>query len=443
MRILLVQSFLGRREKPIYPLGLAYLAASLKGHELKAFDPNVATEPIDELKKTARAYNPELIGLSLRNLDTTSFQDPFVYLTGFIQTLNALKETLPHVPIIAGGAGFSIYAKELMNMFPQIDAGAFLEAEDSFPELIQKFPAVENVPGFYYRKNGAVVYSGDRTFPNFTELPFPDWKTVPMEPYRDLLDSMGVQTKRGCGLKCAYCNYPFLNGSCYRFRSPESVGEEIERLVKDYKAGSFIFVDSVFNLPKQHCEAVLNEIIRRKIGIKWTGWYNERNMDREFVDLTKRAGCEVYAFSPDGYSEKSLDALGKNLRKKDILRAYDLVKSIPGAKISYNFFIDPPEQTFGSLIKMIMFGVKAKIQMRGRIICFHLGSIRIEPDTPIYQRALQEGQITEKTPMIAKDSGELMKLFYSPPKSWKLNLVKKMYILYRLVRNFIKPLPQN
>ena len=439
MRILLVQSYLGRKEKPIYPLGLAYLAAMLKGHELKAADPNVLDNPLEDLKKIAGDFKPELIGVSLRNADTTQIRDPFIYLSGFEETLTVLKEALPDTPLLTGGSGFSIYAKELMAMYPQIDAGVFLEAEDSIVELADNWPSTDGIKGLYLRKNGEIKFTGLREFREMKELPFPDWDTVPVEPYKTLLDAVGVQTKRGCGLKCAYCNYPFLNGACYRFRDPESVGEEIEKLVKDYGVERFIFVDSVFNLPRSHCEAVLQEIIRRRIKVKWTGWYNERGLDEPLVELALQAGCGFFSFSPDGFSDETLKALGKNLRKEDILRVYKMMKKYPDALVGYNFFINPPGQTFGDLMKLLSFGMKVRREMKGRLIGFMLGSIRVEPDTPIYERALKEGVISKDTKMAVRTSAELRRLFYKPPNSQALSAMLKFYIGLRELKHLVKP----
>lgn len=39
MKVLLVNAVLGRRQMPIFPLGLASLAAALDGHEVRVLDP--------------------------------------------------------------------------------------------------------------------------------------------------------------------------------------------------------------------------------------------------------------------------------------------------------------------------------------------------------------------------------------------------------------------
>ncbi len=442
MRILLIQSYLGRREKPIYPLGLAYIAANLKEHDVGFIDPNIESSPLDSLRDKVREFQPNLIGVSLRNVDTTQIRDPFIYLTGFKQTLDVLKETVPETAIVVGGAGFSIYARELMRMYPQIDLGVFLEAEESFTELVEKFPEVGKVRGLFLREDGEVIFTGVRDFKEIKDLPFPDWDRIPVAPYKEHLDAIGVQTKRGCGLKCSYCNYPFLNGSCYRYRPPEAVGEEIERLAKDYGVERFIFVDSVFNIPQDHYLAVLSEISRRRLKIKWTGWFNERNLNRELLEKALEAGCEFVSLSPDGFSDRTLKALGKNLHKKDICKVYDLLKEYPQVLVGYNFFFNPPEQTVIDLLKLLWFGLKTKRTFRKRMLGFLLGSIRIEPDTPIYQRALNEGFITEDTKMVVESESELRKLFYRPPKSDALTAMLYLYIGLRKLKHKIIPPPQ-
>ena len=42
MKVMLIQAYLGRKELPVFPLGLAMLAAVLPGHDVKIFDPNVS-----------------------------------------------------------------------------------------------------------------------------------------------------------------------------------------------------------------------------------------------------------------------------------------------------------------------------------------------------------------------------------------------------------------
>ena len=80
MKVLLVNAVLGRRQMPIFPLGLASLAAALVGHVVRVLDPTVLPRPLDEVERMARSFAPDVIGVSLRNIEPARSYDHFQYL---------------------------------------------------------------------------------------------------------------------------------------------------------------------------------------------------------------------------------------------------------------------------------------------------------------------------------------------------------------------------
>ncbi len=68
MRVLLIQSYTMIDEAPLFPLGLSYIAGSLKGHEVDIFDMNLEEEPYQALEKKIYDFNPDIVGLSIRNI---------------------------------------------------------------------------------------------------------------------------------------------------------------------------------------------------------------------------------------------------------------------------------------------------------------------------------------------------------------------------------------
>jgi anaerobic magnesium-protoporphyrin IX monomethyl ester cyclase len=432
MKIFLLQSYLGRWEKPMFPLGLAYLAACLDGHEVQALDMNVVQDPYAELSANLKHFQPEVVGLSLRNIDTTQQRDPFVYLSTLAPTLAAIRKSVPHTRIIIGGSGFSIYAQVLMERFPDLDLGVFLEAEESFPALLQHLDHPETVPGIYYRSNGQVKLSSQPQIPDFSTLPSPRWDIVNLEPYQREYDLIGVQTTRGCGLKCAYCTYYFLNGPYYRLRDPEKIAAEIIDLNRRFKVQQFMFVDSVFNIPADHAEKICREFIRQKVNVPWTGWYNERILDEDFYKLAYEAGCRHFIFSPDAYNDRSLKLLKKNLRVKDIHKIYDLARRQTGARFAFNFFANPPGQTYMDFFRLLGFWLKVRFTLGEKLYYFGLNNIRIEPDTEIYRMAVEEGVLNPEINMLPLTSAELLPLFYTNPGTPLINAYLKL--IDRLVR---------
>jgi len=63
-----------------------------------------------------------------------------------------------------------------------------------------------------------------------------------MRRYTDVPFTIGVQTKRGCVLKCIHCSDRYLLGENLRLRNPGVVVDEIEQLVKESGVKTLIFV---------------------------------------------------------------------------------------------------------------------------------------------------------------------------------------------------------
>ena len=111
MRVLLVQCHLGRKatHAPLFPLGLCYIATALKEHEVTIFDMNLweIADSLYRLKQKILDFEPEILGLSLRNVDTTQRHDLFAYYKTLGPTTQLIKLTAPRMPIVIGGTGFA------------------------------------------------------------------------------------------------------------------------------------------------------------------------------------------------------------------------------------------------------------------------------------------------------------------------------------------------
>lgn len=384
-------------------MGLAYLAAVLQKHDLEVLDLNIVSgDPLEKLKERIADFNPDVAGISLRNIDSTHTSEVIFYYELLAPALKVIREAKPEVKIIVGGPGFSIFAGEVMKREPEIDYGVFLEGEESLPELLENLASPENVKGIYYRKNGSkeVLFTGTRPSMNFGNLPVPAWGKLKLIPYTRNFDGVGIQSKRGCVLNCAYCTYPFLNGKNLRLRSPESVADEVKMLVEKFKIPSFIFVDSVFNIPIDHASQICEELIRRELKVEWEAWFNEKNTSKDFFKLARRAGCKNFTFSPDGFTDKTLEMLQKNITQKDILRVIDELSGLEGINVHFNFFLNPPGQSLGGIWGLFKLRRKIKQIFGKRLRNFGLLGLRIEPYTPLREIALKQGLIDSKNDLL-------------------------------------------
>ncbi|HCR13762.1 MAG TPA: B12-binding domain-containing radical SAM protein, partial [Desulfovibrio sp.] len=388
----LVQSWLGGDGPPVYPVGLACLAAALApGHEVACCDPNVAPDPLGALAQKLREFAPDLVGVSLRNIDSTNTRVSTSYLPPFAQVLNTVRAGFAG-PLVVGGSGFSMFAQALMARYPAIDYGVYLEGEGTFAALADALAGggdVAAVPSVYRRENGRTVFSRPSAKSDFADLPAPDFTVLPLAPYTAVPWGIGVETKRGCAFSCLYCPYGFLNGRTYRRKAPERVAEELAGL-KAQGLGRFTFLDSVFNAPADHAAAVMEAMVRRDLRLSWSAWFTERGLTREFLELARRAGCDTVIFSPDAYGDAALRALDKAVTRAEIDAAYALVRDMACFDVSYNFFKNPPGQTLRDALALLGFIVRARRQL-GRRAHFELSSLRVEPHTALAARATAEG----------------------------------------------------
>jgi radical SAM superfamily enzyme YgiQ (UPF0313 family) len=420
MKVLLVQAHLGRKEPMlVYPLGLAYVGTSLrsKGHEVRGYDPNGSPEGLDGLRKRIAEFPPDVIGISLRNIDDQHRRDIFYYYLYFQETLRVVRDCTSHAKIVGGGPGFSIFAEKIMQRNTQLDFGIYLEGEESFPDLLDNIDNPCLVKGLYYRKDGEVVFSGERTLPDFEHIGYPHRDFFEMKDYQSDIQCVGIQTKRGCPFKCTYCTYPQLNGNRQRMRSAESVCDEVKYLIDNFNIKRIIFADAIFNSPKKHAEEICEAFIKRGIKIEWSAYMGIKNADKDFMLLAQKAGCRDVVFSPDGISRGALKSLNKMLEEKDIeesLRLFTKDKAMANFNVIYSFFLNAPGETALGLFKTLLFYMKAKLALRGRGNAF-MNWIRLEPDTEAFKQAVEEGAIPKDIELLPDSEMGLAKVFYSRP----------------------------
>uniref|UniRef100_I2Q7P3 Fe-S oxidoreductase n=1 Tax=Desulfovibrio sp. U5L TaxID=596152 RepID=I2Q7P3_9BACT len=439
MRILLVQSWLGGDGPPVYPVGLACLAASLPGHAVSCFDPNVASEPLAGLTARVREFSPDLVGVSLRNIDSTNTRVNVSYLSPFARVVETVRREFAG-PLVVGGSGFSMFADRIMADFPAIDYGVALEGERTFAALAAALdpsagpgrsdgpagpmrpnrpdgpektagpaPDVADVPSLHYRQGGAVRFTGPAPASPLGDLPSPDFSVLPLAPYATVSWGIGVETKRGCALSCLYCPYGFLNGKAYRKKDPARVADELWRLQEDFGLTRFTFLDSVFNFPRDQAMGVMQAMVDRGLTLSWSAWFTERGLDREFLTLARRAGCDTVIFSPDAFGDRALKSLGKATSVAEIQAAYRLVRDMGCFEVSYNFFKNPPGQTLFAFLAMAGFVVRARLQM-GRRAHFEFNSLRVEPHTALAKLAVAEG-------IMPPDADLLLPVMYSQKRT--------------------------
>lgn len=406
MRVLLVQA-LSMEEVPperVYPIGIVSLAGRLvdRGHTVGILDMNMGGDPFGALKEKLLDFEPELVGISLRNIDPLGNRTSSL-IPSFIVAVRMIAALVPEARIVVGGTGFSLFPERILKELPEIHHGVTGEGEESFPALVA---SLENGSGF----GGPRLIAGTKGIDLGRYAP-PARRLLDPSAYLGLngyVAPIGVETKRGCPYHCAYCVYPNLQGGGLRLRSPAGVVDEMESLAGDYSVTTFHFTDPVLNIPRGHLEAICEEILRRKLRIRWSGFMREDHLDGKNIALFEKAGCECFFFSADGLCRESLDVLNKGMSEEDILRAARLAAKSDVVSV-YHFMVNVPGETRETVEKGIrllerIYELHAPKRNLGTVV---LNNIRILPGTAIEKIAREEG-------VIGPDTDLLYPVYYNP-----------------------------
>ena len=100
MKVLLISANQLIEPYPVYPIGLDYVAAALTpAHEVRVLDRNHTAD--GDLVTRIRSFAPEVVGLSLRNIDNTDISNPL----GYLADLQGTHRPCPQRHNRTGGSG--------------------------------------------------------------------------------------------------------------------------------------------------------------------------------------------------------------------------------------------------------------------------------------------------------------------------------------------------
>ncbi|MCL6106475.1 MAG: B12-binding domain-containing radical SAM protein [Actinobacteria bacterium] len=342
------------------PLGLGYLAASLRLHGHEPVIVDLAKQRLDGDRgaEAVLAHRPDLIGVGILS-------------TAYLPAralIEAIKARRPETPLVAGGPHITALPDDALKNLG-VELGVVGEGEIVFPELVDRLAAGQpvdgNVPSVCRQARGEVTCSQRSEFiRDLDSLPFPAWDLIDPRTYPDLPHQLlhkkfpvaPVMTSRGCPFDCNFCASTTLWGRGWRTRSPGNVVDEIELLVRDFQVKEIHFEDDNFTLKKSHAATVCEEIIRRRLDIVWCTPNGVRvdSLDEEMVSLMRRSGCYGLAFGIESGSQKVLDINNKKLDLAKVAAKVEMVKR-HGIETHGFFIVGLPGETVETIKETMEF----------------------------------------------------------------------------------------
>jgi len=410
LKILLINANLRDDVFAAPPIGICCVstAAESAGHNVQVLDLTFSRSPMTEVEKAVTLYQPDVVGISIRNIDNVNLLYPVSYLD-YPRQIVALVKQKTNAPVVLGGSGVSLCPEEAFRSL-KADFIVVAEGERSFVNLLNSImegKPEQGIPGVGRLMNGYFHLSPpDLSQVSFVRPNVGRW--LQMRPYEKMGASYNIQTKRGCNQQCIYCTYgQLLEGTQSRLRPPLEVVDEIEEVVLRYKARSVEFVDSVFNSPYDHCGQVLEEIARRPWKVELTAMgVIPRRLDAQFLDLMWRAGFRSFMMSPESGSPRMINAYGKAFTLDDMVASAEALKQTRFT-VMWFFLIGGPGENNDTLQDTLDFTLThLKLTKRPpyNVANYYLG-IRLYPGTVLWNIALRQGFLKE-------DANPLDQLWY-------------------------------
>ncbi len=382
MKVLLISANTVVEPYPVYPLGLDYVAAALAAeHEVVRLDMNTLSDD-GALASALKRIAPDLVGLSLRNIDNTDALNPKSYVPLYRHLVKAVRNACD-APVVLGGSAFTLFPETLMSLL-EADYGIVGEGE----RMAQLLAALQNGTD-PFSIQGVIGPSGTSSPP----LPLTDevpggLEADPTEAafYLKHGGMLNLQTKRGCPFRCIYCSYPHIEGRMMRYRSPSRIAQEA--LARQQAGARYLFVtDSAFNADPEHSLAVARAFKAIGLTIPWGGFFAPVRLPDGYFDTLAECGLRHVEFGSEALSDSVLQAYGKPFRVRQVFDAHRAAGAA-GLHVAHYFLFAGPGESERTLTTSL-----GRIDQLEKTVVFLFCGMRIYPHTDLYALALREGQI--------------------------------------------------
>ena len=461
------------------PLGLAYLAGVLEkaNYQVKIIDSTGEQKPIKIRRSKDNVYN--LQGLTpdeiIDKIDPSTFifgislmfSQEWVVHRSFIEKV---KKRFPNMIIVVGGEHPTAIPEYVLRDCPSIDyiirgEGEFSMLEFSHNLFHKKSPRV--IPGICYidKKDNKFIDGGaSKRIEHIDTLPRPAWHLLKPENYfNDFFTSglargrnMPILATRGCPFQCTFCSSPTMWTTRYIMRDPKEIVDEIEWLIKTYKANDFEFFDLTAIIKKSWILEFCKEIKERNLNnITWQLPVGTRSeaLDDETLQAIYDTGCRFITYAPESGNEKTLKIIKKKVKIDRLTKSVKSAVKI-GHTVRLNFIIGFPHETFFDCIKTALFGIYCAVKfgvsdINYAVFAPYPGSELFEKlkkekkfkvDDNYFKKLLIQFDLTKGNSYCQKVSGKTLMVlrFLAFSLSYITIYISRPKRIFRLLKNFFQ-----
>ncbi len=241
------------------------------------------------------------------------------------------------VPVVMGGPHVTEVPDEPLGRDGgkrYADAIAVGEADNTWPQIVED-AAAGRLKELYepVDEKGVEVKPSLEQYPDigWTELDLDQFNMVP-KMLRSRLSKLGsgwgsfrvipIESGRGCPYGCEFCTVTGFFGDSLRFRTDESVVNEMLRLKsrsrQDRGQVAIFFVDDNFAINKKRTKSLLRAIIAADAQLPWVAQISANLLqDMELVDLIAQAGGKWIFIGMESIDDGNLKDVNKSFNKPE------------------------------------------------------------------------------------------------------------------------------
>ena len=312
------------------------------------------------------------------------------------------------IPVVMGGPHVTEVPDEALgrNGGPRhADALALGEADETWPRIVE-----DAVRGELQETYTPLDAFGQERKPNLQDYPAIPWDSIDLQQFnripsflRPVIRHFGaawetfhiipIESGRGCPYGCEFCTVTGFFGGSIRFRSNQSIVEEMLRIKARTRStrgqAAVFFVDDNFAINRNRTKGLLRDIIAARAQLPWVGQISANLLhDEELLDLIAASGGKWIFIGMESLDPANLASVNKSFNKPSdyaaVLQA--LAQRNIYAITSFIFGLDNDTPGVARRTLAEMRGWPPGLPVFGQITPF--------PATPLYDRLQKEGRLT-------------------------------------------------
>lgn len=211
---------------------------------------------------------------------------------------------------------------------------------------------------------------------NLDVLPFPKHEIV-MEGNRTYL-----LTSRGCPFHCSFCSGAAMAEHRIRYRSMDSVIQELEYIRETYPQIKYIhIVDDTFLIDNDRAIDFCNKVIDKNLRFHFLGFGRVKPISQKLVNKLEQAGFTYICFGVESGNDEIRRRAYKNISKEEITNTVRLFAQTK-IDIHLSLIVGLPGETWATIKETGLF-----IQKMQKIKYMHIAPTiaMVYPNTELYR----------------------------------------------------------